>query len=88
MPPLRKTSATVDAPRLLVIGPYRMGFALAPEHPGGGVTDTVLLNYALPERGAAWLLGRLFGRWCARWCTSQMVADACAAFPTAPPLHA
>ena len=81
VPPTRKVWETVGQPRLLVIGPYRMGFALAPEGPGGeGAVPSVFIDYALPDRGVPRLLGRLFGRWYAHWCTTQMVADATAAF--------
>lgn len=85
VPPHRKTWATVGAPHLLVIGHYRMGFVLGAEQPDDDVTVTVFLDYALPEQRVARLLGRLFGRWYARWCTTQMVADASAAFPVASP---
>ncbi|MEP6791429.1 MAG: SRPBCC family protein [Ramlibacter sp.] len=77
-PPTRKVWATVGTPRLLVIGPYQMGFLLVPA--GGDVTLTVFIDYALPGRGPSRLLGRIFGHWYARWCTARMVADAQAAF--------
>ena len=87
-PPTRKVWMTVGTPRLLVIGPYRMGFVLVPAGGGanargsdGGVTLTVFIDYVLPERGPSRLLGRIFGHWYARWCTERMVADAQAAFP-------
>ncbi|HEX5832063.1 MAG TPA: hypothetical protein VFY16_13865 [Gemmatimonadaceae bacterium] len=77
VPPTRKVWETVGAPRLLVIGPYRMGLALTAERPGDDeVTLSVFIDYALPDRGLPWLLGRLFGRWYARWCTARMLADA------------
>jgi hypothetical protein len=88
-PPTRKVWATVGTPQLLVIGPYRMGFALVPVGAGdsGGGADaatlTVFIDYALPDRGLSRLLGRLFGHWYARWCTERMVTDARAAFATA-----
>ena len=88
-PPTRKVWMTVGTPRLLVIGPYRMGFVLVPASGGAneggsdGVTLTVFIDYALPERGFRRLLGRIFGRWYGRWCTERMVVDAQEAF-TAP----
>jgi hypothetical protein len=85
VPPNRKVWETVDRPRLLVIGRYRMGFALSTEPPArDDVTLSVFIDYALPDRGLPRLLGRLFGRWYARWCTIQMVADARAAFGAPP----
>jgi len=88
VPPTRKVWETVGAPRLLVIGPYRMGFALTAEPPGDDeVALSVSIDYALPDRGLPWLVGRLFGRWYARWCTAQMVADARAAFGAQPPIR-
>ncbi len=81
-PPARKVWATVGTPRLLVIGHYRMGFELLPVNDTSvaSVSLTVFIEYALPERGVSWLLGRIFGGWYARWCTQRMVADAQAAF--------
>ena len=85
-PPTRKVWMTVGAPRLLVIGAYRMGFVLVPAGAGAQgagsehVTLTVFIDYALPAQGLSRLLGRIFGRWYARWCTQRMLTDAQAAF--------
>jgi hypothetical protein len=73
-PPLRKGWQTIGAPRLLVIGPYFMGFALSPK--AGGCLLRVFIDYDLPESGAPRLLGKLFGRFYAKWCTRSMAADA------------
>ena len=73
-PPLRKIWETVGEPRLLVIGPYRMGFDLMPE--GTAAQLRVAIDYDLPAKGISRLLGRLFGRTYAKWCTRQMVRDA------------
>ena len=82
-PPTRKVWETVGAPRLLVIGPYRMGFSLTHvgSRPDGAdeVGLAVFIDYALPSRGLSRFFGRLFGDSYARWCTSRMVADACEA---------
>ncbi len=72
-PPLTKTWETVDEPRLLVIGSYRMGFDLIPAE-----TTTrlrVAIDYDLPTKGISRLLGRLLGRAYAKWCTRRMVRD-------------
>lgn len=88
-PPTRKVWATVGTPRLLVIGPYRMGFTLTPagndvlDGRPDDVTVSVFIDYALPDRGIPWLLGRIFGHKYARWCTGRMVTDAYAAFAPA-----
>ena len=74
IPPRRKVWETIGTPQLLVIGRYRMGFELSPQ--GKGSMLRVFIEYALPERGFALWLGRLFGRYYARWCTQQMVDDA------------
>jgi len=73
-PPLMKTWETVGEPRLLVIGPYRMGFDLMPVDTS--VQLRVAIDYELPTKGISWLLGRLVGRWYAKWCTRRMVRDA------------
>ena len=72
-PPRRKVWETTGAPKLLVIGLYRMGFELSAQ--GNGSMLRVFIEYALPERAPARWLGRLFGRYYARWCTRQMVDD-------------
>jgi hypothetical protein len=73
-PPLTKTWQTVGEPRLLVIGPNRMGFTLTPG--GTAVGLRVAIDYELPTKGLSWLRGRLFGRAYATWCTRRMVPDA------------
>ena len=82
LPPLTKTWETVGEPRLLVIGPYRMGFTLTPA--GAGVDLLVAIDYGLPPKGIPWLLGRLLGRLYATWCTRRMVRDAQHAFGPSP----
>ena len=72
--PLTKTWETVGEPRLLIIGPYRMGFDLKP---GDKIAQLrVAIDYDLPTKGISRLLGLLFGRSYAKWCTQQMVRDA------------
>lgn len=73
-PPLTKTWETVGEPRLLVIGRYRMGFDLMPDHTTAQLRVTI--DYELPTKGISRLLGRFFGRSYAKWCTRQMVRDA------------
>lgn len=77
VPPLRKTWETVEEPRLLVIGTYRMSFELTPDD--SAVRLRVAIDYDLPQHGLSRVLGKLFGRWYARWCTRKMVVDAQAA---------
>ena len=74
-PPMRKEWETVGEPRLLVIGPYRMGFKITPREDGLS-TLRVVIDYDLPSRGVARLLGKLFGVAYARWCVTRMVTDA------------
>ena len=81
-PPRRKVWETTGAPRLLVIGHYRMGFELAAYESGSLLG--VFIEYALPVRAPARWLGRLFGPYYARWCTRQMVDDAVTHFRTWP----
>ena len=79
-PPLRKTWETVGEPRLLVMGPYRMGFDLTPD--GSNSRLCVAIDYDLPANGIPRLLGQMFGPWYAKWCTRQMVQDAQHSFAT------
>ena len=73
-PPRRKVWETTGAPKLLVIGAYRMGFELTPQ--GNGSVLRVYIDYALPEQAPQRWLGSLFAKSYARWCTGQMVRDA------------
>lgn len=77
-PPRSKTWETVGEPRLLVIGPYRMGFDVRAHDITAQVRVTI--EYDVPSRGVSWLLGRLLGRAYAQWCTRRMVLDAQRAF--------
>jgi hypothetical protein len=81
-PPRRKVWATVRQPRLVVIGPYRMGFELQPleDQPRPRTQLRVFLDYALPAGALALVLGPRLGHAYARWCTRRMVADAVRAF--------
>lgn len=74
-PPRRKMWETVGAPRLLVIGAYRMGFELTPEPSGSSLR--VFVDFDLPKHGLLGWLGPAY----ARWCTRRMARDAAAAFP-------
>ena len=74
-PPTLKEWETVGEPRLLVIGPYRMGFTITPREHGCSALR-VVIDYDLPSRGVSRLLGRLFGPEYARWCVKRMVTDA------------
>lgn len=81
-PPNRKSWETVGSPRLLVIGPYRMGLEVTPRD--GGSRLRVFIDYALPAPWPERWLGRAFGRYYARWCTQTMVDDAVRQFASAP----
>ena len=77
-PPGYKDWEIIGQPRLLVIGPYRMGFRIAPHAQGSMLT--VFIDYELPASVPGRVLGRLLGPAYARWCCEQMVRDAQAAF--------
>jgi hypothetical protein len=77
--PTAKTWETTGVPNLLVIGPYRMGFELAPSTQDTAVR--VFIDYALPKsRLPLPFLERLAAGY-ARWCTDRMVKDAVRLFP-------
>jgi hypothetical protein len=69
--PWRKVWETIDEPRLLVIGRYRMGFGVEPL--GTGSRVRIWIDYRLPAGGVARWLGAAAGRFYARWCTQQML---------------
>lgn len=77
-PPLRKAWQTVGEPRLAVIGPYRMGFALEPQ--GASCRLTVSLDWDPPSGWLAHTASAVFGRSYARWCVRTMAADAARRF--------
>jgi hypothetical protein len=79
-PPLSKAWQTIDL-KLLVIGHYRLGFALSPS--GQGALLRVFIDYDLPQQRLARWLGKLFARVYARWCTEHMANDAAAHFGSA-----
>ena len=76
--PSSKSWETVGEPRLLVIGPYSMGFELEPQ--GVRTRLLVYIDYRLPTKGIARLFGAVLGRLYATWCTHRMVSDAQHAF--------
>ncbi len=76
--PHLKAWKTIGAPKLLVIGAYRMGFRI--EASGAASLLTVFMDYDLPRGLVGRLLGRLFGSAYARWCCRRMVEDAARAF--------
>ena len=72
--PHGKTWETIGTPHLLVIGHYRMGFAISAQ--GQESVLRVSIDYAFPETWPARWLGRLLGRLYGRWCTASMANDA------------
>ena len=78
--PYAKTWVTVGSPRLIVVGPYCMGFSLAPCTAGSVLR--VFIDYSPPTEGVPRVFGRLFGGMYARWCSNQMARDAAMHFAT------
>ena len=76
-PPFAKAWQTVDAD-LVLIGQYRLGFALSPR--GERSELRVFIDYELPHDGMGRWLGKVFGKAYARWCTDRMASDASAKF--------
>jgi hypothetical protein len=72
--PRRKLLRTLGEPRLLVVGPYQLGFKLQPE--AGATRVRMWIDFDLPARGIGRWLGRLFGGVYARWCLAQMLEPA------------
>jgi polyketide cyclase/dehydrase/lipid transport protein len=79
-PPRTKVWQTVGAPRLLIIGAYRMGLAI--ERAPAGSRLRVFIDYALPSTFVGRLLGPLLAGWYARWCVKSMARDAQSHFAT------
>lgn len=70
-PPRRKEWETVGAPKLLVIGNYKMGFEISTKNSISQLK--VFIDYELPEAIISRLLGQLFGKMYAKWCVRQMI---------------
>lgn len=79
--PRKKIWSTSGPQEMIVIDQYEMGFELgkAPQ----GTMLTVFINFDLPTRGGARLLGLLFGHLYAKWCVSRMATDASNHFQSA-----
>lgn len=77
VPPSHKVWQTVGSPRLLVVGPYRMGFDVKPQ--GSASRLRVFIDYDPPPNWLGGLLGPAY----ARWCTRRMANDAAAHFRSA-----
>jgi hypothetical protein len=71
-PPLHKAWVTEGEPKLLVVGPYRMGFDIEPR--GESSSLRVFIDYAAPDNWLGRWLPSL-GKFYARWCTEQMTND-------------
>jgi hypothetical protein len=73
-PPRLKTWETRDAPQLVVIGAYRMGFEISPANDASALR--VFIDYQRPSGVIGQALGALFAPFYARWCVSRMAKDA------------
>ena len=75
-PPRRKMWKTVGHTRLIVIGPYEMGYAV--DGRSGGSELRVWIDYEPPRGWARFIpwLGSMY----ARWCVGRMTADAAGRF--------
>lgn len=74
-PPYRKAWETIGKPRLLVIGPYRLGFDITDKEKGSA-KFRVFIDYDLPTEWPSRWLGMLLGKIYAKWCVRRMVNDA------------
>lgn len=74
IPPNRKVWETVGSPRLIVIGPYQLGFNITPGESGSNLN--VFIDYELPASLFSKVLGQLFGGMYAKWCVRQMISSA------------
>jgi Polyketide cyclase / dehydrase and lipid transport len=73
-PPRYKAWETIEEPRLIVFGNYRLGFEIAPE--GSSSEVRVFVYYDLPGTTLGRLLGPVGAHAYARWCVSRMLAEA------------
>jgi hypothetical protein len=69
-PPKRKLWRTLGEPRLVVVGPYELGFEVSPAR--GGSEARLWMDWRSPARGVGRWLGKLFGGVYAAWCLRAM----------------
>ena len=72
-PPVRKAWETIGEPRLLVIGPYRMGVQIADR--GAASELRIFIDYDLPTKEPWRRIGQMIGHRYASWCTTRMASD-------------
>ena len=72
--PRLKIWETRGAPRILIMGAYRMGFEIMPA--GKGSRLRVFIDYDHPQSAVGRMLGSLFAPMYARWCVQRMAHDA------------
>lgn len=70
----RKVWRTVGTPRLLIIGPYEMGFTVADGT--DATTVDVWISYELPRSIGGRVLGALLATSYARWCARSVAEGA------------
>ncbi len=73
-PPRLKVWETRGAPKLIVVGAYRMGFEIANE--GARAKLRVFIDYNHPQGFWGRLLATLLASSYARWCVARMAKDA------------
>lgn len=73
-PPRRKAWETVEPPRLVVLGPYRLGFEIVPR--GDGSRVEAFIDYDHPQGAFGGLLGRVGASVYARWCLDRILEEA------------
>lgn len=83
--PRRKSWETQGAPRLIIIGRYRMGFEI--DSSGASSRLRVSIDYDLPRSFLGAALGFLMAPLYARWCVGRMAGDARHTFVTAPAIR-
>jgi hypothetical protein len=73
-PPRRKVWETVQPPRLVVLGCYRLGFEIEPH--GDGSHVQAFIDYDHPQGTLGGLLGRIGASTYARWCLDRILEEA------------
>lgn len=76
--PIKKVWETKGLQKLIIMDQYRMGFEIKPS--GKTCELKVFIDYSLPQKWPASLLGRIFGKVYAKWCTEKVTRDAASHF--------